>query len=383
MKKLKSGTGKLASLIAIFAAVSMMTACGSAVATAQTKDETTAIEAGEETVEEMTAEATEDTASEAAEDSLDAGSQLEKITVQSLWFAQGQFAGLYVAKDKGFYEEEGLDVDILPGGTDVTSEDQVANGIAQIGVAFYSSVLTFQDGGADFINVFQTFKNSPQYLVAKKESGIKSGGDLKGKKVGSWFGGREYEFYSLADKYGLDKDSDIEWVQQDYTLDQFNNGEIDAASAMSYNEYLLLLDEYDESDLNVIDMNKEGVAMLEDCLFTDRKWAEEHRDTLVKFLRATIKGWQYAAENPEEAGKIVFAIGNSATEEHQIAMTKKVIETAVIPEGSTADEIGKLDTDRIQRTIDQGFSTGLISQKIDINDSIDPSYWEEAVAGLK
>ena len=201
-------------------------------------------------------------------------------------------------------------------------------------VAFYSSVFTFQDGGADFINVFQTFKNSPQYLVAKKESGIKS-------------------------------------------------GEIDAASAMSYNEYLLLLDEYDESDLNVIDMNKEGVAMLEDCLFTDRKWAEEHRDTLVRFLRATIKGWQYAAENPEEAGKIVFAIGNSATEKHQIAMTKKVIETAVIPEGSTADEIGKLDTDRIQRTIDQGFSTGLISQKIDINDSIDPSYWEEAVAGLK
>lgn len=155
--------------------------------------------------------------------------------------------------------------------------------------------------------------------MAKAESGIKSGADLKGKKVGSWFGGREYEFYALADKYGIDYEKDIEWVQQDYTLDQFNNDEIDVASAMSYNEYLLLLDEYDES----------------------------------------------------------------ATEEHQINMTRKVVETAVIPEGSTADQIGELDTERIQRTIDQGYSTGLISNKINIDESIDASYWKEAVAGLK
>lgn len=308
---------------------------------------------------------------------------LTKLTVQSLWFAQGQFAGLYVAQEKGFYEEEGLDVEILPGGTDVTSEDQVSNGIAQIGVDFYSSVLTYQDGGADFINVFQTFKNSPQYLVAKADSGIKTGADLKGKKVGSWFGGREYEFYALAAKYGIDYENEIDWVQQDYTLDQFNNGEIDVASAMSYNEYLLLLDQYKESELNVIDMNEEGVSMLEDCLFVQKEWAEENKDTLVKFLRATIRGWQYAADHPDEAGQIVYRIGESATEEHQIAMTRKVIETAVIPEGSSREQIGELDTARIQRTIDQGFSTGLISKKIDIEDSIDDSYWKEAIAGLK
>lgn len=306
---------------------------------------------------------------------------LTKVTVQSLWFAQGQFAGLYVAQAKGFYEEEGLEVEILPGGTDVTSEDQVANGIAQIGIAFYSSVLTFQDGGADFINVFQTFKASPQYLVAKAETGITSGADLAGKKVGSWFGGREYELYALANKYGIDYETEIEWVQQDYTMDQFNNDEIDVASAMSYNEYLLLLADYDESELNVIDMNEEGVAMLEDCLFVQREWAEANRDTLVKFLRATIRGWQYAAENPEEAGQLVFEIGNSATVEHQIAMTKEAVET-VIPEGSDASHIGELDRTLIQQTIDQGYSTGLISQKIDIDSSIDASYWEEAIAGL-
>ena len=303
---------------------------------------------------------------------------LDKITVQSLWLPQGQFAGLYVADEKGFYKDEGIDVEILPGGTDVSSEEQVENDIAQVGVAFYSSVLTYQEGGYDFVNVFQTFKTSPQYLVTKADSGIKTGADLKGKKVGSWFGGRQYEFYALAQKNGLDPEKDIDWKQQDYTMDQFNSGELDAASAMSYNEYLLLLEQgYKEDDLNIIDMNKEGAALLEDCLFVKRSWAEENRDLLVRFIRATKKGWEYTAEHPEEAGEIVYKLGENSTLDHQVAMTKKVIET-VIPEGSDKSQIGALDEKSRQQTIDLGFNSGLISKKIDINDSIDKSYWEDA-----
>ena len=224
---------------------------------------------------------------------------LDKLTLQSLWLPQGQFAGVYVAKEKGFYEDEGIDLEILPGGTDVTSEDQVENDVAQIGTAFYSSVLTYQENGSDFINIFQMMQKSPQWLVTKKDSGITSGKDLKGKKVANWFGGRQYEFYALAQKYGYDPEKDIDWVQQDYTMDQFENDEVDAASAMSYNEYLLLLEDgYSEDDLNVIDPNEEGTAMLEDCLFVNKSWAEENEDLLVRFIRATIKGWQYTAEHP-------------------------------------------------------------------------------------
>ena len=303
---------------------------------------------------------------------------LDKLTVQSLWLPQGQFAGLYVAKEKGYYEDEGIDLEILPGGTDVTSEDQVENDVAQIGTAFYSSVLTYQESGADFINIFQTMQKSPQWLVSKKESGIETGEDLKGKKVANWFGGRQYEFYALAQKYGYDPEKDIEWVQQDYTMDQFEKGSVDVASAMSYNEYLLLLENgYEESDLNIIDPNEEGTAMLEDCLFVKRSWAEENSDLLVRFIRATIKGWQYTAEHPEEAGKIVYKEGESATEEHQIAMTKKVVEF-VVPDGDT-DSIGKLDSKALQQTIDLGVQSGMIKSKIDLNSSVDSSYWEKAV----
>ena len=302
----------------------------------------------------------------------------DKITVQSLWLPQGQFAGLYTAAAKGFYKDEGIDVEILPGGTDVSSEDQVENDIAQVGVAFYSSVLTYQEGGYDFINVFQTFRQSPQYLVAKASSGIKTGADLKGKKVGSWFGGRQYELFALAQKYGYDPETDINWVQQDYTMDQFISGELDAASAMSYNEYLLLLDQgFSPEDINIIDMNKEGTALLEDCLFVKRSWAEANHDLLVRFLRATIKGWKYAYENPEEAAQIVYDEGKSSTLEHQVAMTREVLKT-VVPEGSSVSDIGKLDADSINQTINLGYESGLIKNKIDINDSTDSSYWEEA-----
>ena len=161
-------------------------------------------------------------------------------------------------------------------------------------------------------------------------------------------------------------------------MDQFNSGELDVASAMSYNEYLLLLDSgYSEDDLNIIDMNKEGAALLEDCLFVKRSWAEENRDLLVRFIRATIKGWKYASEHPEEAGQIVYDIGKSSSLEHQIAMTKKVLES-VIPEGSDASLIGYADEKSVQQTIDLGFKSGLIKSKIDIKDSVDTSYWEEA-----
>ena len=304
---------------------------------------------------------------------------LDKLTLQSLWLPQGQFAGIYAAQEKGFYEEEGIDLEILPGGTDISSEDQVENDVAQIGTAFYSSVLTYQEAGYDFVNIFQTFEESPQYLVTKKSSGITKGADLKGKKVGSWFGGREYELYALAQLNGLDPEKDIEWVQQDYTMDQFNNDALDAASAMSYNELLLLYENgYSEDDLNIIDMNKEGAALLEDCLFVKKSWAEENKDLLVRFIRATIKGWEYAAENPEEVGEIVYEAGDeTSTLEHEIAMTKKAC-ALVIPEGSDASHIGELDKDRIQQTIDLGYKAGLIKEKIDINDSIDDSYWKEA-----
>jgi NitT/TauT family transport system substrate-binding protein len=310
---------------------------------------------------------------------------MDKITVQTLWVPQGQFAGIYVADAKGFYEEENIDIEILPGGTDVTPADQVENDVAQVGVLFYSSLLTYQEGGYDFINVFQNFQGSPQYLIAKKDSGIVTGADLKGKKIGTWGAQWQVEFAALLGKYDLDPsldntNKDVEWVQQDYTMDQFISGEIDAASAMAYNEWLIANDEgWNESNTNIIDLNNEGTAMLEDCMFVKRSWAEENEDLLVRFLRATKKGWDYAIQNPEECGALIFEIGGSATEEHQVKMTQ-ICGSYAQPEGFTAADIGKIDAAKAQQTIDFAKKYGLIKGDIALADSVDTSYWEKALA---
>lgn len=196
----------------------------------------------------------------------------DKVTLQLKWLPQSQFMGYYVAAAKGYYKNEGLDVEILPGGSDIIPEQQVYNGVADIGVTWVSSLLKYQEKGWGFVEVAQVFQKSALLLVPKSSSGIKSVQDLRGKKIGSWFGGNEYELYALLESAGLKRESDVKLVQQDYTMDQVKSGEIDAASAMIYNEYGLLLESgYDRSQLNVIDMNDAGVAMLEDNLFVNSK----------------------------------------------------------------------------------------------------------------
>lgn len=195
---------------------------------------------------------------------------LTHLSLQLSWLPQGEFMGYYVAQSKGYYEDEGLEVEILPGSSDVSPAEQVENGVVQLGNGFYTDILSYREADYDLINVAQWYQDSPLYLVSKKSAGINSPADLKGKRIGSWFGGQQYEIYALLGKYGIDRDNDVEWVQQDFTMDAFYNDQLDAASAMSYNEYHLVLDNgYSADDLNVINMNDEAsICMRIACLLT-------------------------------------------------------------------------------------------------------------------
>ncbi|MGE4483679.1 MAG: ABC transporter substrate-binding protein [Oscillospiraceae bacterium] len=328
-------------------------------------------------------EAAANTSSTADTTSADGSStdELTKLKLQTVWLPQGQFMGYYVAQAKGYYADEGIDLEIIPGSSDISPEDQVENGVVDLGVAFYTDLLTYQEAGYDMVNVAQIFQQSPLRLIAKKGRGITTGADLAGKKVGNWFGGQQYELYALCGKYGIDRETGVDWIQQDFTMDAFYNDELDAASVMVYNEYHLVLESgMAESDFTVIDMNEEGIAMLEDCLFVKGDWAEANHDLLVSFLRATIKGWQYACENPEEAGQICWDAGQSVSLEHQISMCQEVAR-CVAPEGFDTAKIGYLDPEALQQTIDLGVQNSLISAAIPIDDSVDETYWEEATAG--
>lgn len=162
-------------------------------------------------------------------------------------------------------------------------------------------------------------------------------------------------------------------------MDAFYEDQLDAASVMIYNEYNLVLESgMSEDEFNVIDMNEEGIALLEDCLITRKDWAEENRDLLVRFIRASVKGWEYACENPEEAGQICWDAGQSVSLEHQVSMCEAAA-GCVAPEGFDTSRIGLFDEDAFNQTIKLGLENELITEEVDYKDTIDASYWEEAV----
>jgi NitT/TauT family transport system substrate-binding protein len=305
--------------------------------------------------------------------------KLDKVTLQLKWLPQSQFMGYYVAQAKGYYKDAGIDIELLPGGSDIIPEQQVYNGAADIGVTWDSSLMKYQSQGWDLVNVGQIFQKSAMLLVSKKTAGINSPADLKGKKVGSWFGGNEYEIYALLEKNGIDREKDLKLVQQDFTMNQILKDEIDAASAMTYNEYGLLLESgLKDSELNVIDMNNAGVAMLEDCLFVTKDWIEKNEDLYVRFLQASIKGWADAAADPEAAGKVVFDEDQSVSLEHQVYMAKEVAKL-VVPQGFDPAKIGYIDMAAIKQTGDLAHKYGLLSEPAKVTDeTFTNKYWEKA-----
>lgn len=303
---------------------------------------------------------------------------LQKVTLQLKWLPQSQFMGYYIAQEKGYYKDEGIDISILPGGSDIIPEQQVNNGVANIGVTWTSSLMKYQEKGFKLTQIAQIFQKSAMLIVSKKSSNINSAADLKGKKVASWFGGNEYELYALFGKNNINKDKDVTLVQQDYTMNQLISGQVDAAQAMTYNEYGLLLENgLKESDLNKIDVNDAGVAMMEDNLIVNTDWAKSNKDLIAKFLKASIKGWQDACADPTAAGKIVYEKNKSVSLEHQTYMAKEVAKL-VIPDGFDKSKIGQNDKAKIQQTADLGLQYGLITKATTADKVYDDTYWQEA-----
>lgn len=262
-----------------------------------------------------------------------AADELTPVKLQLQWFAQAQFAGYYAALDQGFFEEEGLDVEILEGGADIVPQDVLASGDADYAISWVPKVLGSIEQGAAITNVAQIFERSATLQVAMADSGIDGPEDLAGKKVGSWGYGNEWELFAGMQQAGVEID-DIELIQQAFDMNGFLAGDIDAAQAMTYNEYAQVLETenpetgelYQPEDLSVIDWNEEGTAMLQDAIWADTQRLEddeEYQETTVAFIKAAIKGWAYAKDNPEEAAEIVTGAGSTLGTSHQLWMTNE------------------------------------------------------------
>ena len=257
------------------------------------------------------------------------GGGADKVTLQLKWVTQAQFAGYYAALEQGYYADEGLDLTILPGGPDITPEQVVAGGGAEFGIDWLPSLLAQRDQGVDLVNVAQVFTRAGITEVAWKDTGIDTISELKGKKVGVWCCGNQYQLFAALDKNGIDPNdsSQVQIVDQPFDMSLLLNRDVDAAAAMTYNELAQVLETenpktghlYQLSDLNVIKLADVGTGMLEDGVFVRGDWIadEANQDIATRFLKASFKGWVYCRDNFDSCLTTVLDNGPTLGEGHQ------------------------------------------------------------------
>ncbi|UKV13054.1 ABC transporter substrate-binding protein [Thalassospiraceae bacterium SW-3-3] len=282
----------------------------------------------------------------------------DEVTLQLKWVTQAQFAGYYVAQDKGFYEEVGLDVTINPGGPDIAPPQVIAGGGADVIVDWMPSALASREKGVALVNIAQPFAKSGMMLTCLKETGVESPDDFPGRTLGVWFFGNEYPFLSWMSKLGIPTDGSEKGVtvlKQGFNVDPLLQKQADCISTMTYNEYWQVIDAgITEDQLKVFKYEDQGVATLEDGLYVleDNLKDEAFVEKMGRFVAASMKGWQWAKENPEDAAMIVLdndATG-AQTEKHQIRMMQEI--------AKLLDDDGKLDEAAYQRTVHSLLSGG-------------------------
>lgn len=308
-----------------------------------------------------------------------AQAQKDSVRLQLKWVTQAQFAGYYAAKEKGFYAEENLDATIIPGGPDIVPEQVVAGGGAEFGIDWLPSLLSAREQGAPLVNIAQVFQYSGMREVAYKTSGIKGAADLRGRKVAVWFGGNEFELLATLEKYKIDRNKDVTLVQQPFDMNLLVNKQVDAAAAMTYNEYKQVLDAGAKpEDLVVIDFNQEGTAMLEDGIFVREDWIKDakNKDIAARFLRASIRGWEYCRDNAADCVEIVLKQSPTLGKDHQTWMMAEINKLIWGPPAPSA-EAGKMDPAAFQRTADIAYRFGVIKKPADTT-AYTHEIWEKA-----
>jgi NitT/TauT family transport system substrate-binding protein len=292
------------------------------------------------------------------------GQPADKVQLQLKWVTQAQFAGYYAAKARGLYAAEGLDVTIRPGGPDIVPEQVVAGGGAQFGIDWLPSLLSARDQGAPLVNIAQVFAASGMREIAFKSSGIKGAADLRGRKVAVWFGGNEFELLATLEKYKIDRNKDVTLVQQPFDMNLLLQKKVDAAAAMTYNEYKQVLEAgVKPEDLVVIDFNHEGTAMLEDGIFVKADWIRDAKNKQVaaRFVRASLKGWELCRDKAGDCVEIVLKESPVLGREHQAWMMAEVNKLVWGPPAPKTP-LGKMDPAAFKQTADIAYKFGVIKK---------------------
>ena len=334
--RVRSGEGnklmrkqRIKGAVAVIAAVSLFAACGDDEKTDGGSGDTTAVECETTT----------------------------PVKLQLQWVTQAQFAGYYAAVEKGYYAAQCLDVTILEGAVDITPQNVLANGEADFAISWVPKALASREAGADIVDIAQVFQRSGTLQVSFKDAGITTPADFAGKKVGNWGYGNEFEVFAAMTKAGIDP-ADVENVAQQFDMVGLLEGDIDAAEAMTYNEYAQVLEAinpetgelYTPADFNVISYEEEGVGMLQDAIWADGARLESdaaYKDTAIKFVAASLQGWAYCRDNVTACAELVTTKGSQLGLTHQTWLMNEV-NKLIWP---AADGVGYVQPESWDRTV--------------------------------
>lgn len=309
-------------------------------------------------------------------------SAAEKVSVRLKWLAQAQFAGFFVAKAKGFYEEGGLDLTINPGGPNLNVETLVASGNDTFGLAGGTETVLFaREKGLPLVCIGVTVQTTPFTYVTYKDSGITKVKDFAGKKVATWFTGTQYTLYSMLASAGV-KQSELTIVPQSGSLAPFVEKQFDVAAATYYNELNTLKEQGLGDRLTLIKPDDYGVIVQQDTVLVSEKYRNENPKQVQAFMNATIKGWKYALQNKKEAIDIVMAASPSLNRAHQEAMLDEFEKLVKAGRGSS-DGILAIDLPTVEKMQAQMVEYKALKAPTDLAKAYDASFWAKVPAGDK
>lgn len=279
----------------------------------------------------------------------------DKFTIQLKWVTQAQFAGYYVAKDKGFYKDVNLDVTVKPGGPDIAPPQVMAAGGADAIIDWMPSALASREKGVPLVNVSQTFQKSGMMLTCSKASGVTSPDKFPGQTLGVWFYGNEYPFLTWMAKLGIPTDGSpkgVKVLKQGFNVDPIIQKQAACISTMTYNEYWQVIDAgFKPADLVVFKYSEQGVGTMEDGIYANgtKLGDAAYADRLARFVAASNRGWDWAVKNSDAAAMIVLDNDTTGaqTEKHQKRMMGEI---AKLVEGSKVGT-GYLDPADFDRTV--------------------------------
>jgi len=316
---------------------------------------------------------------------------LQTVILTNLqWVPQSQFAGYFAARDMGFYEDLGLDVTIVDGGVDIVPATVLDSGAADFAISWVPRGLAPRAEGTNITNIAQVFQRSGTLQVSFADSGISSVDDLEGKNVGNWGFGNEFELFAGLASAGLDPQGDVTLVQQDFNMTALINGDIDAAQAMIYNEYAQVLETinpdtgelFQPEDLNIIDWNDVGTAMLQDAIWADADRLEDdeaYRDIAVRFVEASLRGWAECRDNFQGCVDVVVAAGPPFGGPAHQAWMMNEINALIWP---SPGGVGIMDADLWAQTVEVATSQAILAEAPD-DGAFRTDIAEEAVANLE